>query len=343
MKKSSLLAGALLVLLPLTAILPGCGGGGSGVISPTSTAAPTPTPLILVTPTPNGSVGATQTSNLILGNGQRATLNFAIGGTSISGTLEVLDAPPNLALTKKTKAKTQAYNGTIFAGTYIISGSLTPPLAYNVIVTDDGITQFGLRGQLPTTTKAGTYTLYSGSGSEDGILNRVGAGFPTPTPLPTSTPAPTPKPTASAGPLNVNLTLTPSSDSDIKITPLPQKQFFTEKHNGTDTLIFGARGETSDKLLAFNIFLDDVKQGKEYRALGALYSLLTSGYYGSNKRTHGFQAIAGTVTVTSLTATTATIVLKDVTYSPLSTPNAGTGTIVVNGTVSGAFARAPGS
>jgi hypothetical protein len=58
MKIHSLLAGTLLLAAPVTALVSGCGGGGSGVTVPTPTSLPTTTPFPITTPLPVGPLKA---------------------------------------------------------------------------------------------------------------------------------------------------------------------------------------------------------------------------------------------------------------------------------------------
>ncbi len=179
MKNTSLLAGALLALAPIASLtIPGCSGGSSGGPSPTAT--PTSTAVATATPTTNPTTGPTQgpaqTSNLTLGNGQRAVFTSRVTGTAIAGTIQILPAAANAART------TRAFPFSVTAGTYGYTGTVTPPRAFSVQGNFGSFGSFTMTGLLPTATQPGSFTLTTNGETETGAIPIPGQTFPTPTP-----------------------------------------------------------------------------------------------------------------------------------------------------------------
>ncbi|BCM89919.1 hypothetical protein IAD21_01769 [Abditibacteriota bacterium] len=205
MKNTFFLAGALLVLAPVVVLtVPGCSGGSGGpspTATPTSTATATPS----TNPTTGPTQGPAQTSNLTLGNGQRAVLTSRVTGTAIAGTIQILPAMATAAV------KTRAIPFSFTAGTYNFTGTVTPPRGYSIQGNFGSFGAFTMTGQLPTATQAGSYTLTVNGQTESGVIPIPGQPFPTPVP------------TSVGGNYNLtgNLTFSNvSSGSDIVSTPL---------------------------------------------------------------------------------------------------------------------------
>lgn len=161
MKHTSFLAGLLLVTAPLAALtIPGCGGGNGGIIGGN-------------TPTPTSP--AIQTSNLTLGNGQRAILKLTQSGTALTGTIQILASA--------TPAKTNAINFDITVGTYTITGTVTPPRGYSIQGNFGTFGAFSMTGQLPTATESGSYSLTVNGQTDTGTVPPYSTSA---TPAPTS-------------------------------------------------------------------------------------------------------------------------------------------------------------
>ena len=136
-KKSLLLSSALFLALPMSALLPGCGGGSSNGSS--------------------NSQGQTFTSSFALAPGQTAllTINVKSGDTQsglASGTLVV---PSRSAQNKSA----QAFSFAVPAGSYPLFGSFTEPNAFSVSGRFPNIGSFVISGQIPVGTTSSTYTV----------------------------------------------------------------------------------------------------------------------------------------------------------------------------------------
>lgn len=98
MKKQTLLVGAMLLTsIPVGLLLPGCGGGGGGLLNPTQTYA----------------------ANLVLSPSQRAQLALRVTGGTASGTLVV---PQFISVAGR---KTAALTEIIGPGTYPLTGTVS--------------------------------------------------------------------------------------------------------------------------------------------------------------------------------------------------------------------------
>ncbi|RYX84910.1 hypothetical protein EON83_08195 [bacterium] len=241
MKNTSFLAGALFVLAPVVVLsVPGCSGGNGGIVTPTatptattipttsSTTVPTTNPTTNPTATPIPTQGPAQTSNLILGNGQRAILTTRTTGTAIAGTLQILSSTATAGI------KTRAIPFSFVAGTYVITGTVTPPRGYTMQGNFGTFGAFQMSGLLPTATQTGTYTLTVNGETESGIIPISGQPFPTATPVPTSP----------GGNYNLTSTLafsSVSSDSDVLSTPITSFSDLTEGGKITNGTISGAK------------------------------------------------------------------------------------------------------
>ena len=128
MKHFSIRHGLWLCLLGAPTIVAGCGGGNSAVSVP---AIPVSVP------------------TFTLQNGQRATLKFKIRGTALDGTIAIADG----AQVEPNPLRR------IPPGTYPFNGTFTPPRGYEIGGTFGALGAFTGRGDLPTTSQAGTYTI----------------------------------------------------------------------------------------------------------------------------------------------------------------------------------------
>lgn len=334
MNKPSLLAGALLVLAPIGVLLPGCGGGSGGATSPTATpttVTPTTTETATVTPTsltptPTGTQRALQTSKFYLVSGQKGIFNFAISGTKITGTVEMLNSKVVIE-----GLKTRSLSKDLTPGTYTINGTLrSAPRFYDVTATLDGTTSFHMLGLLPTDSTAGSFTISINNGGtsdgEFGSLPRIGEDFPTSIPKPT----PTRVPFDSVWP---KLTFKASSDSNFvenqpyyaDITPGGSKQ--------SVTLSFATSGGS-----AINGLFKNAKQGKVYTPTSADIATLPilTNSVGDERRFYTLQG--GDIKVTILTKTNAELTFENAVFAPKVGDAAGAkGKVTVNGTIGGAI------
>lgn len=130
---------ALLVALPMSVLLPGCGGGNSDVGS--------------------GSFSSTVT----LSPSQVGTLSLTTGSTVANGFLRV--AAPSLADTgDKT---TRAFNFVVANGTYGFTGLFSSPNGFRV-GGNFGNLPFIIVGQIPTNGGNGNYTITAGGQTVNG-------------------------------------------------------------------------------------------------------------------------------------------------------------------------------
>ena len=146
-------------LVPLAALVGGCGGGGSN--GPSNTPIPAPTFIGPSTGTPNFPTITVPQSLLRLPSGQFATLNLTRTGGSIGGTLRVLNGtasasplPPNL---------------------YQVSGAFSAPTAFSVSPQTSGtgaaIDKFTLTGNLPRDSNSnGSYKFTQNNLNGTGVL-----------------------------------------------------------------------------------------------------------------------------------------------------------------------------
>ncbi len=128
MKHFSIRHGLWLCLLAAPALVAGCGGGNNAVAVP---AIPVSVP------------------TFTLQNGQSATLKFKIRGTALDGTIAIADG----AQVEPNPLRR------IPPGTYPFNGTFTPPRGYEIGGTFGTLGDFTARGDLPTTSQTGTYTL----------------------------------------------------------------------------------------------------------------------------------------------------------------------------------------
>ena len=129
MKLFSIRHGLWIVLLCMgaPALMTGCGGGNDDGLQ---------VPVIPVS-----------IPQFALQNGQLATLNLVVRGTSAVGTLAIADgAQP-------------ASSPRFPPGLYPVDGSFTAPRAYAVNGDFMDLGAFRLSGDLPTTSRTGTYTI----------------------------------------------------------------------------------------------------------------------------------------------------------------------------------------
>ncbi len=228
MKKPLLLLAALCAAAPLALLLPGCSGGSSNnpFANPTTPTVPNP--------------ATSQTTNLVLGNGQRAILTTIKNGGNLTGTLQIVPTP--VALTK-TATKTAAAIPLQFTfGTYVITGTVTPGGAFT-ISGDFGTLggPFSMTGQLQTATSDGNYTLKVGGDTETGILPKSGTPFPT-----TTTPPP------SNGSFKLTGSLIYSAVTPGEVISTPVTSFKDLKEGSLTTATFSAPLAGTRQNLALN-------------------------------------------------------------------------------------------
>lgn len=329
MKKYSLLTGTLLVLAPIAALLPGCGGGSSDGISPTptsttttpTTATETPTSL---TPTATSGQGATQTSKFYLVNGQKGIFNFTPSGDKITGTVEMLNSKVIIE-----GFKTRAFSKDIAPGSYTFEGKFIPgPKYYDVTATRKNATSFRMMGNLPTPKDKGRYDISIMQGStneyESGNLLPIGEDFPI------SAPKATPTPVAFDS-VEPELTFKASSDSNFveyqpdyaDITPGGTKQ--------NVTLSFATSGGSRIYGL-----LKNAKQGKVYTPTSSDISTLPilTNYVGDEQHLYTFQG--GTIKVTILTKAFARLTFENTVFAPkVGDAGGAKGQVTVNGIIGG--------
>ncbi len=153
MKRSSISVGvALLLCAPLLVVLPGCGGGSSGIDVP---------------------AGALGSAPVNFGNGQTGSLALTrIQSNGVSGILTVNPAPVAL----------QSRSGRVLAfaippGRYPVSGTFSPPRGYALVGTFPApLGEFSITGNLPTTSQNGSYTISTNGQSVSGVYPRIGSG-----------------------------------------------------------------------------------------------------------------------------------------------------------------------
>ena len=128
----------LLLCMGAPAFITGCGGGSDN--TPQVPAIPVSVP------------------QFALQNGQLATLNFVISGTRINGTIAIDDG-----------AQTDPARR-FPPGLYPFSGTFTPPRGYQVRGEFGNLGDFTARGDFPTTSQTGTYTIDFQNQSTSGVL-----------------------------------------------------------------------------------------------------------------------------------------------------------------------------
>lgn len=308
-------------------VLTGCSGSGTGgAFQPNAT--PTPT----ATATPTTPQPAAQVSNLTLGNGQRAILTTTVDGNNkITGSVQIL-APA--VVPAVAKIGTKAFSFSIPLSTYgIVSGTFTPPRSYNITGNFGALGSFSMSGLLPTTTQEGTYTLSVNGQTESGIIAKVGQTFPTPTPNPTTQPTTPPGGT-------VNITFTPSSDSNfVNVPALPK---FTIVQAAPDYKLLGIILQSDVQIGKDGIYLAAALEAKpngfvdlsSFSATGYIYNTLPSGVIKS------FLPESGTISIVSLSSTSATIRFTDAVYRATGASN-GKGSVKLNGTVTAPISPNP--
>ena len=167
----TLLAAVVSVILPLSALVPGCGGGGNS--RPTSTA----------TPIGGGVVSGTAASGLIdLGNNQSATLTVSMIGSSASGVLTVnarsLDfqsaqSTPLAVGTSISSNGPNTFDFEIPAGDYPLSGTFSTASGFAATGNFGGsIGKFTVGGSLPTSVSDGAFILVAKRQSVSGVFGR---------------------------------------------------------------------------------------------------------------------------------------------------------------------------
>lgn len=304
--REPLLLASVLCVVPIMALVPGCGGGsnGQGLIPST---------------TPNPAT--TQASNMTLGNGQRAILTTTTRGTEITGTLQVL--PPAV---NPLRATTRALTYSFGVGTYQISGTFTAPRGFSITGTDGGQPLFTMTGQLSTATLAGSYSLTVDGQTDTGVIPKVGQAFPT-------TPPVTPPPTT----ITSNLTFSPSSDSNFVNAPLT---------TGTFTLvasanIVGGALQSDVKIgkdgvfLAFSGISSTIGSTANFGTFGAsgyIYNYTPAGLI------RNFVPESGSITLTAISQNSATFRFNNAVYAANS-GNIARGKVTVNGTVTAPLKR----
>lgn len=313
-----ILSGGLLAAAPLGVVLTGCGGGsGRSPFNPQ--------------PQPQPNQPITQTSNLTLGNGQRAILTTTRNGNGIIGTLQILDAGQSTLLASKAPAG-KAFNFNIAVGTYAISGTFTPPRGYSISGNFGALGTFSLTGLLPTATETGAYSLVANGQTDSGVIPVIGSTVPTLSP---ST-APTVAPTSAPGSGSVfDISFTPSSDANFGNALLTASNF---------TLITSAN-------LVVGKAQSDVAIGKDgiLIAIPAVTAIVGSSVdiaslgvttyvynYALDGKIRAFMPHSSTVTLLELTATSATIAFNNAVYAAGQGSN-GTVTVTLSGTITGPF------
>ena len=170
----SLLGAALLVAVPMVALLPGCGGGG-GLIQP------------------NTPASQTFQSNLQLSSGQSAALTLKVTGTAANGTLVV---PPSSSQQRLRQGSSNLLAAAVAAGTYPVAGAVSANSGFNVSGSfPSPLGDFSIAGQLPVGNINGDYTLTVGDQTASGafVAPTTTTGPPaTATPKPVVTVTPTP-------------------------------------------------------------------------------------------------------------------------------------------------------
>ncbi len=269
----------------------------------------------------------TQTSNFTLENGQRAVLVASRKGTKLSGTMQILAPlalPRTLAKTTSTSALTSAFK----IGTFSISGVFTPERSFKISVKDGSETLFSMTGLFPTATDAGSYNLKTVNGQTDsGVIPRIGDATPAVTPAPTT---PSPAPTNPTGSAKIDLAFTTSADSNYIKVPLTTAEF-TQAGGIVGVGVKGDDGTNFTFLTTGNL---SAVQGSSFTFTPD--TLVTFYIYDQSRSgvLRPFFVRGGTVTLTALSATSATIAFKDVLFVA-NEGSAARGSITVNGTVSG--------
>ncbi|RYG68317.1 hypothetical protein EON80_11900 [bacterium] len=319
MKKSLIFSG-LLAATPLALLLPGCSGGLSSV-------SPTATPVSNPTSTPTPTTAAPVTTAFVLGNGQRATLVTQQNGTGLTGTLQIQAPLLNVASTRQSNA----LNYTFRVGTYQITGTFTPPRGFNITGTDGGQPLFTMTGQFSTTTETGSYTVKVNGQTDTGTIPKIGQTTPTATPTTRPTTTPTTKPSG----VVANLTIKPSADSGFVSVPITTATLI--RTTSINILSAGASGSNSNvDGVAITFPFVDAKAGTVKTINAATVGVSSSLINTRRSFPFYYFAKSGTVTVTALSATTATVTYKDIVFGA-SEGTSAKGTITVNGTVTGPY------
>ena len=171
----SLFGAALLVAVPTVALLPGCGGGSSGLVQP------------------NTPASQTFQSNLQLSSGQSAALTLKVTGTAANGTLVV---PPSSSQKRLNHGTSNLLAAAVAAGAYPVAGTVSANNGFNVSGSfPSPLGDFSIAGQLPVGNINGDYTLTVGDQTASGafVAPTTTTGPPaTATPKPVVTVTPTP-------------------------------------------------------------------------------------------------------------------------------------------------------
>ena len=141
-------------LVPVAALVSGCGGGNSGASRPT----PVPAPTFVEPPTgtPNFPTITVPQTLLRLTSGQLAYLNLTRTGGTAKGTLRILNGT--------------ASNSSPGAGLYQVSGAFSAPSAFSVQSPDTEANRFTLSGSLPQNSRNGTFNFSLGKSKSAGTL-----------------------------------------------------------------------------------------------------------------------------------------------------------------------------
>lgn len=333
MKQSfSLVYGALLAAFPLAALLTGCGGGGGiiGEATPTPSSSPTATS---ATPVPTSvDLGS---APVVFSNNQIGTLSLTRKGTAVSGTVVVNDvATQGLA-----GRSTQALSFSIKAGTYQVSGTFTPPRGFSITGNFPApVGAFSITGAIPTTSETGSYTLKAGGETVTGTYPKIST-------LPTPVPSATTPPVGLGG--SFSGTIVGSSDANFGSAFNPNAFNGTTSTQGSITVLAVSATETTPVNKynrAVGITLSSASGGFSkgqvlpVTALGTstipnahVNPVLAPTQTGQEAAGWGYyQVKKGQVTISELTSTSVTLVLKDV--QVVGDYGSAKGTLTLNGT-----------
>ncbi len=295
-----------LAAIPILSLsLASCGGGGSNL--------PSPLPIATLAPPPRYVSQTTESfdnQQFTLVNGQIFTFNLQTyaGETRISGSGTIAGFGPP---------------GSPQPGRLGFEGQRTGPREFEAQL--DASLGF-LKARLATATDPGSFTYLTRDSSESGVI------------VPTAQAQPTPTPPPSAQTAQVQVTISASSDSNYRQTPLDNGGI--ERTSAT-TLSGGLTGSTSSTGTSTYLSFDDLplRVGAQLNgATGRPIYLSNSEYRGENRN---YQARSGTIEVVAIEGDKVTIRFNDLIYVPAppfnSTPNPATGTLRLNGTLTGRF------
>ncbi len=198
MKLLSILGIAVVIILPISVLVGGCGGGSNGPVTPTATPLATSTPTTTSTPTVTASplpVVNVAPIQFSLSDGRIVTVRLQTQGRHVFGVVETPQAAT--AAVRRTAVVLPSIPLHWDGSNYAVDGTYTPPLSISLAgqVRQDGITvPFLLRGTLPTETNTGTLSIVVAGRTVTIKIPAIGDLLATPTPLPTATPTSTTTP-----------------------------------------------------------------------------------------------------------------------------------------------------